>query len=382
MKDQKAIFISYRRQDSTAETHRIYDRLLNYFDESCVFQDVDSIPLGVNFRDFLAQEIVRCHVVLVVIGPSWLTVTDEDGNRKLDSPTDWVRIEIEHALQRKIPVIPLLVRGAQMPEATDLPDSLKALSDFQSIPIRENKDFSRDMERLVDGINMLFSNSTQASSDENTDALASQPASGRSNAREGRSRPSMSNSISSSGSIPRNKKSTYRPQTRSFDSWGNTTTFEKNKIQYYTEKLNKRVTLDMVVVSGGEFRPTPLSDSIGGIVLQFTKNILKGKSSITDSSINELIKVDSFCIGKYPITQAQWKAVAALRKVRRKLQSRAIYIFRRSASCRVSDLAPSDGILCSTLTGVRKRISLAKLNRVGICMPSEYKYPFFFWRND
>jgi hypothetical protein len=143
------IFISYRRQDSMHQTGRIYDRLEARFGAEAVFKDVDSIPLGVDFRTVLANEVPRCDVVLVVIGDQWLNVVDAAGKRRLDDPGDFVRIEIELALARGVPVIPLLVGKAGMPSDQQLPPSLKPLAFRNATVIRPDPDFRRDMDRLI-----------------------------------------------------------------------------------------------------------------------------------------------------------------------------------------------------------------------------------------
>lgn len=156
MADLGSIFISYRRSDSTSDTGRIYDHLEHRFGRTRVFKDVDSIPLGVNFREFLNREVAQCHVLIAVIGSNWL-VPGKEGRSKLEDPNDWVRLEIEAALQRKIPVIPLLVNGAEMPRASELPESLKVLSEWQSMRVRPDPDFRKDISKLIDGIERLFS---------------------------------------------------------------------------------------------------------------------------------------------------------------------------------------------------------------------------------
>jgi hypothetical protein len=78
--------------------------------------DVDKIPLGVNFVKFLSEEVGKCDVLLALIGANWLTIRDEKGNRRLDNPNDFLRIEIATALTRDIPVIPILLDGARMPD--------------------------------------------------------------------------------------------------------------------------------------------------------------------------------------------------------------------------------------------------------------------------
>ena len=128
MSGSGSIFISYRRSDSTAETERIHDRLVADFGEGRVFQDVGDIPLGAEFAEILDQAVSQCQVVLVIIGKTWLTVAEPDGTRRLDNPDDFVRIEVESALRRKIPVIPVLVQGATIPRRSQLQSRYKGLS--------------------------------------------------------------------------------------------------------------------------------------------------------------------------------------------------------------------------------------------------------------
>ena len=148
-----AIFISYRRADSADVTGRIYDHLVEHFGEEAIFKDVDSIPLGVGFREYLSESVARCNVFLAIIGRRWLV--EESGERRIDSPTDFVRIEIESALQRKIPVVPLLVQGAGMPPETELPDSLKPLVYRNATQIRPDPDFHHDISRLIHALEEL-----------------------------------------------------------------------------------------------------------------------------------------------------------------------------------------------------------------------------------
>ncbi|MFK7892974.1 MAG: toll/interleukin-1 receptor domain-containing protein [Granulosicoccus sp.] len=121
------IFISYRRTDSADVTGRIGDRLRLHFGSDNVFTDVDDIPLGVDFRAVLDAAVSQCDVVLVVIGRDWVSSTNKAGELRLSDPADFVRIEIESALRRDIPVIPLLVRGAGMPQPSPLPEPIKQL---------------------------------------------------------------------------------------------------------------------------------------------------------------------------------------------------------------------------------------------------------------
>jgi len=143
------IFISYRREDSADATGRINDRLTNYYGRNSVFTDVDNIPLGVDFRTYLDNEVAQCEVLLAVIGKDWLKVENAEKNIRLSDTTDFVRIEIESALRRDIPVIPLLVRGASVPSVEELPEALQKLAFRNAIEVRPDPDFNNDVNRLI-----------------------------------------------------------------------------------------------------------------------------------------------------------------------------------------------------------------------------------------
>jgi hypothetical protein len=147
-----SIFISYRRNDSSDVTGRIYDRLVQHFGSENIFRDIDSIPLGVDFRKHLADSVGQCHLLLVVIGKNWLTTDETNQRRNLGDPRDFVRIEVESACQRDIPIIPLLVQGMTMPREEELPPSLQSLAYHNAISIRSDPDFHQDVERLIRGI--------------------------------------------------------------------------------------------------------------------------------------------------------------------------------------------------------------------------------------
>ncbi len=146
------IFMSYRREDSADVSGRIYDRLAAHFGEEAIFKDVDDIPFGVNFRTYLNEMVEDSAVELVIIGPEWLQAMNSRGQRRLEDPSDFVRIEIEAALEQEIPVIPLLVRGGRMPRADDLPAELAELAYRNGTVVRADPDFHRDMDRLIRGL--------------------------------------------------------------------------------------------------------------------------------------------------------------------------------------------------------------------------------------
>jgi hypothetical protein len=145
------LFISYRRDDSAGHAGRVHDRLQQEFGRDFLFMDVDSIPLGANFAKVLGEEVAKCDVLLAMIGPGWLDAHDENGNRRLENANDFVRIEVGAALKRGIPVIPILLDGAQIPKASQLPDDLKELALRNGLDVR-HASFAEDMQRLIRGL--------------------------------------------------------------------------------------------------------------------------------------------------------------------------------------------------------------------------------------
>jgi hypothetical protein len=148
------VFISYRRDDSGGFAGRIYDRLTSRLGRENVFFDVDTIPPGRDFVDVLSERVGKCDALLAVIGKRWLLSADSDNHRRLDDPQDFVRIEIEAALSRNVPVIPVLVDGAAMPHPTDLPESLAKLVRRQAVEISHAR-FDSDAERLTEALSQL-----------------------------------------------------------------------------------------------------------------------------------------------------------------------------------------------------------------------------------
>jgi hypothetical protein len=143
------IFISYRRDDSQLSCDRIYGYLGPIFGMKQVFRDLNTIPGGVDFRTIIDEGLSHCTVVLAIIGPQWTTITDAAGRRRLDDPNDFVRLEIESALHRNIPVIPLLVQGAQPLRPAELPESMQNLAFQNTRFVRADPDFARDMQLVM-----------------------------------------------------------------------------------------------------------------------------------------------------------------------------------------------------------------------------------------
>jgi hypothetical protein len=145
------VFISYRRKDSGEIVERLYDHLSSSLGGEAVFKDVDSLHLGQDFRTQLETSLNACLVFLCVIGDRWAGTSNAPA-RSIDDPEDFVRIEVEAALRRNIPLIPVLVRGLTMPPADFFPSSLKDLAFRQGMALRSDPDFHRDVSRLLTSI--------------------------------------------------------------------------------------------------------------------------------------------------------------------------------------------------------------------------------------
>lgn len=143
------LFISYRRSDSEETTGRIYDRLREEFGREKVFRDIDNIPLKAKFADYLKEWLADTAAVVAVIGPDWMSVVDANGNRRIDDPEDYVRLEILTALSLGIPIIPVVVRRANFPRRDDLPEALRPLNDWNGQPVRPDPDFHADIDKLI-----------------------------------------------------------------------------------------------------------------------------------------------------------------------------------------------------------------------------------------
>jgi hypothetical protein len=145
------IAISYRRADSAAMAGRICDRLIAHYGEDAVFMDVDKIPFGIDFRDHIRDTLLKTDVVIAVIGPNWVG-RDAGGAARIAEVTDPVRAEIETALGQHKAVIPVLVDGARMPSATELPPPLAAFAFLNAAEVSSGRDFRVHMDRVIDAI--------------------------------------------------------------------------------------------------------------------------------------------------------------------------------------------------------------------------------------
>ena len=143
------IFISYRRGVTDGQAHAVRDRLIRRYGAHSVFMDVDSIVPGADFVQEIEQELDSSGVMLVLIGSDWLG--EQGGQRRLDDPRDFVRIEVATALHRMIPTIPVLVEGTQLPSPQELPELLRALTRMQAVTLG-NASWDYDISRVADAV--------------------------------------------------------------------------------------------------------------------------------------------------------------------------------------------------------------------------------------
>ena len=145
------IVISYRRADDDAIVGRIRDKLAVHYGDDSVFMDIDNIPFGVDFRKHINDVLQEGEVVIAVMGPRWIGPVGGAKARIWDAG-DPVRIEVETTLKRGIPVVPVLVNGAEMPKPTDLPDAIRDLAFHNAALIDSGRDFHQHMDRLIQSL--------------------------------------------------------------------------------------------------------------------------------------------------------------------------------------------------------------------------------------
>lgn len=226
-------------------TGRIYDRLVTAFGRDSVFKDVDDIPFNIDSREYLDRVVSQCQVCLVVIGRTWLET--QAGICRLDNPQDFVRIEIESALRRRIPV---LVGGVQIPEVESLPSSLVPIAFRNGTKVGSDPDFYRDVERLIFRIQQNF--------------VAVQPS-----------------SLSLSTRL-------FKFEVVTVNEMGQEISRKLEENEYLTQSLDKKVALDLVKISGGTFQ--------------------MGSNESDDEEPIHTVIVAPFWLGKFPVTQEQYEA--------------------------------------------------------------------------
>ncbi len=154
------LFISYRRDTAAGEARALFDDLVERLGQRSVFMDVDSIALGRDFRSALRKTLDSCDLMLVVIDNNWVEAKDEKGRTRLNDPNDFVRMEVEAALKRDIAVTPVLVKGAHMPTAEQLPAEIQDLAYRNAFELAHNR-WKSDVQELVKRLGLVSSPSKQ-----------------------------------------------------------------------------------------------------------------------------------------------------------------------------------------------------------------------------
>jgi TIR domain len=142
------VFISYRRTDAGPYARLLKVQLSQHLAGAPVFMDLDSIEVGTDFAEAIEVGVRSCRVLIALIGPRWLTVSDAEGRRRLDNPDDYVRFEIRTALERSVRVIPVLLDDAAMPQRQDLPDDLAKLARLNALQMSYER-YEYDESRLI-----------------------------------------------------------------------------------------------------------------------------------------------------------------------------------------------------------------------------------------
>jgi hypothetical protein len=159
---KSSVFVCHRREDTQDAAGRLHDRLVIAYGRERVFMDIDSVPLGIDFVDHVTEQIGKCNLVIVMIGKQWRTIKDKKRRRRLDNEDDLVRAEIRAALQQKIPVIPVTVQNAAMPQAEDLPGDIRLLARRNGIDLSATR-WTTDVERLIKELDRVMNKDAEAS---------------------------------------------------------------------------------------------------------------------------------------------------------------------------------------------------------------------------
>ena len=153
------MFLSYRREETAAYAGRLYDALAERFGDANVFMDIELEP-GIDFVERITQVIGACHVLLVIVGPQWATLASGEEHARIAQEDDFVRLEVEAALRRpNVRVIPLLVAGARMPDARDLPEQVRGITRRNALELSDLR-WRYDVGRLTSALEEVLAAAT------------------------------------------------------------------------------------------------------------------------------------------------------------------------------------------------------------------------------
>jgi TIR domain/PASTA domain len=165
------IFVNYRREETSGHAGRLYDLLAERFGEEHVFMDVDTIQPGADFAEAVSEAVGTCDAFVAVIGRQWLNIVDTRGRRRLENPEDFVRVEIEAALDRNIRLIPALVQDSEMPPSDELPKTLAPLSRRNALRLSDDR-WRYDVGRLVTALERIAEEKGERASREQRELAA------------------------------------------------------------------------------------------------------------------------------------------------------------------------------------------------------------------
>jgi sulfate permease, SulP family len=148
------VFISYRRDDTRDIAGRMYDWLAGKLPQNEIFFDVDTIPIGVDFKKNISDALSDSAVVLALVGDKWLNPNWRRSRWLFGSKPreDFVQVEIESALELGVPIVPLLIHDVSMPDLESVPSSIAEFVSLNAAPIRSGRDFHEDMVRVLEQI--------------------------------------------------------------------------------------------------------------------------------------------------------------------------------------------------------------------------------------
>ena len=172
------IYISDRRTFTRTMTARIAERIEARFGAQSVISGAAEAAHGEPSAASIEESLRLCSAVLVIIGGDWLDSRSADGARRLDDPTDPVRLEIETALRLHLALIPVLLDGTPLPAAGDLPESLQPLARATSLPVRSGYEFNRDIEQVLAAVERAFAADAARRAFEQRAATVAQAAAG------------------------------------------------------------------------------------------------------------------------------------------------------------------------------------------------------------
>jgi hypothetical protein len=154
------ITISYRRDDSLDITGRIFDRLATHYGRDSIFRDIDNVPAGADFRKHIDIVLEESDIILAIVGPRW--IEPRAGQSRLADSADPVRLEIETALRKGKPLIPVLVSRARMPRPDQLPESLHEFAYRNAVQVDAGQDFDVHIDRLIRSMDRLLERGDQS----------------------------------------------------------------------------------------------------------------------------------------------------------------------------------------------------------------------------